>query len=341
MARTKPIVVQVTHKCARTGREISLGVKAFNPRELVRASLTSIERGKVVASLEESKRLGHSSRTLLEMSEALDGKVSGLPRIDQAVEGATHEQVAVGDGGGASNVLRKKRATKTEEERDAAKLAIDGTGLLDPRKADPHAFGVSAAGGMRTRRSTAKQGANVGDIVSTDAPNTPAISKREAAGFLESKDEAKVEDAYGFDPRQQTEVDVDMASDCESELSDVPSNISAPKQSVVPSIKASVIDHVVSNGGELAQTIQPTVNSNASTSSSTASPTKADKRRTRFEVELETIGTPLIQEKITAPGAFLRKEYSEDGKKWYNLLGGSEKPAWALYERDVDIRHYQ
>jgi hypothetical protein len=335
MARTKSIVLPVIHKSARTGREIFLGVKVYNSRELARAHLTPREREKVVASLDGSKRLGYSSCGLLRLCKALDGNASGLPRKDQDAYGTNIERMAVGSGRGASWTSRgKKKATKTEEERNAAELAIDGTGLLDPRKANPDAFGASATGGMRTRRSVAKQSVDVDDINSTDVLNA---STHKAVEFLENKNQATEKDASSLGLSPQTGTNMEPESDLRSKLSEVPSNISAPTPSGEPTAETSINDYLISNGGQLAQTTPPAVGGNALSSKSVATPTKASKRRSRLEVELETTGTPLIQESITTTGGLFVKTYSGDGKAWWSVPG-LNKPDWAMYEREVDIR---
>ena len=333
MARTKSIVLPIIHKSARTGRETSLGVKAFNPRELARANLPRGEREKIAANLEESKRLGYSFYGLLQLCKAFDANFSGLPRNYQDASGATPERMAVGVGRGASRTSRgEKKAKKTEEERDATELAIDGTDLLDPRKASPEAFGASATGGMGTRRSATKQSVDVGDVKST------AIVAHKTVD-LQEKNQATEEDASGLGLRPQIAAGMEPESDLESELSDVSSNISAPTPSAKPTTEPNIKNHVIPNGAELARTNLSIVDSNASSSRSIASPspTEASKRRSRLEKELETTGAPLIQERIMTAGTLSAKEYSANGRRWYGVPV-PDRPDWAVYEREVDIR---
>lgn len=331
MGRTKPIVLQVTHKSARSGSKKSLGVIAFRPRKLARVDLTLTEHGKLTASLEEPNRLSHSTGGLLQTPKVFETNVSDLPRAGQNASCATPERLANNDGGSGS----ERKVMESEEERDTAELFIDETGVLDPRKADPHMFGASDRGETKTRRSAAKQSVDGDNTNITDMPNAPTYT---AVAFMEDKGQARTHDASGASQTSLIDVNMELVSGIQSELSRVPSNISAPITSAAPSTGANINSQVITHDGELTHGTPPANGGSKSSSNCMAAPAKASRKRSRIEAELETIGTPLIQESITGLGTSLTKEYSVDGKKWFIQPGSSVKPDWAVYERDIDIR---
>jgi hypothetical protein len=227
------------------------------------------------------------------------------------------------------------------EERTKRELAIDGTDLLDPRKADPAMLDRSGIekGRMRTSRSKSAR-ADREDGAKDVAPSTePAVSVRKDSKTmdgLEFGEVAVVKDAShpSIDPQEVINARMSIADP--AGLIATPNATLATTPYATATAGETANNHVITDDEECDQATQPTSMDETCITTTTVTESKPVTRLSHFERELATGGTPLLQRSNLTDTNSLITEYY-DGKRWYQVTT-SGKPDWATAERTVDRR---
>ena len=212
------------------------------------------------------------------------------------------------------------KVKKTDEERLKAELEIDGTERLDLRKAS-----LAAAGPDPPQRPHRLR-----------KPSRKADNDQVGSLRRDSKVEHAVEDVVDVTSSERADLDQrDGILDLSRASERVASLQAAPKATTGGAISQGS----PAGSDESVQMLPPTRNGVATATSPATTPLKpAKKKRPSMLEQLDTNGTPFLQESdATVPGRVV-KEYSTDGKKWWST-DEETKPDWAVYEREVDVLH--
>jgi hypothetical protein len=255
--------------------------------------------------------------------------------------GPAHKHEFASDRGDPLSTTRRTKPPKGTEERTKSELAINGTDFLDPRKADPAMFNPSGIeeGRMRTRRSKTTRGESgdgTGDAATSSATGVSVRKDSKTMDGLEVGSGAFVKDASRTSMNQQEHINASASLADPAGLITTPDATLATTPYAAAPASEIVNNHVIAVDEERDQDSPTSSKNDARLPTTMRTESKSAKRRSRFEKELETDGTPFLQRSNLTDANSLIKEYY-DGKRWYQVIG-SEKPDWATAERTVDRR---
>ena len=335
MGRTKPHVRAVY---LPSGLQVGVGVSRPQARaRLTLARVATQQHEQVVAVVDLPQTNGASSHKSSSLPKASGSKFSFSGHDLPKASDATHEHESIG---GREDILdttlRTKQSRKTEE-RTKSELAIDGTDLLDSRKANPSIFepGSAGEGRMRTRRSKSTRGDGAGHAGTSSEPTVSLRKDSKTMDGLEFGEVAAAKDA------SRASVDQQQVIKARTSLADPAELIATPDATLAATYAAAtagetVTSRTIAKDEERDQAIQQTSVEEKRITTTTATKPKSANSKSRFEKELETDGTPLLQRSDLTDTNSMVKEYY-DGKRWYQVIG-SWRPDWATGERTVDMR---
>jgi hypothetical protein len=318
-----------------------VGVVVSRPQDLVRPTRATQQDEQVVAVLDKPQTGESSSHENSHAPQGSGSMFSFSGHDSFNASGPAHKHESASDRGDSLSTTRRTKPPKGTEERTKSELAIDGTGLLDPRKADPAMFNPSGIeeGRMRTRRSKSTRGDSgdgTGDAATSSATAVSVRKDSKTMDGLEVGSGAFVKDASRTSMDQQDDINARTSLADRAGLIMTPNATLAATPYAAATASEIVNNHVIAVDEERDQASVSSSKDDARLLTTMTTQSKSAKRKSRFEKELETDGTPFLQRSNLTDANSLIKEYY-DGKRWYQVIG-SEKPDWATAERTVDRR---